>query len=326
MIVTVTTVVVLVIGLLSLGLALYGGYVSSAIVEGSKGDEELRQTSEQRYYLLGMIGIIVLVARLFDVPLFFWMLQSLVPYCPGAMCAYGVVNAGVPYSVIDIALKLFLPFAYGLWLIVELANRSQPRLPFMRQLARTFVFVLLPLVILDSVMDILFVASIKPVYVPCCSSFYDVNPPFSPSYIFGSGFGAALTALTVSVSIILILMQWVPRASGLMDILTVVTCGLAAILYVIMLHDSYAPLLLGIPTHHCPYCLFQEFPDTAFFSGLFWLGVASAGWRVALQAAWKTKHLAVDDIRPLIGFLRKVSSVALLFSMVSVVSHLALLL
>ncbi|RDE10727.1 MAG: hypothetical protein C4K49_12870 [Candidatus Thorarchaeota archaeon] len=326
MIVTVTTVVVLVIGLLSLGLALYGGYVSSAIVEGFKGDEESRHTSEQRYYLLGMIGMVVLIARLFDVPLFFWMLQSLVPYCPGAMCAYGVVNAAAPYSVIDVVLKLLLPFAYGMWLVMEFANRSQARLPFARQLARSFLFVLLPLVILDSAMDILFVASIKPVYVPCCSSIYDVNPPFSPSYIFGSGFGAALTALTVAVSIILVLIQWVPRASDLMDILTAVTCGLAAIFYVIMLHDSYAPLLLGIPTHHCPYCLFQEFPDTAFFSGLFWLGIATVGWRIALQATWKARQLALDDIRPSTSILRKVSSVAILFSMASLVSHLLLVL
>jgi len=325
MIVTVTTVVVLVIGLLSLGLALYGGYVSSAIVEGFKGGEESQHMSEQKYYLLGMIGVVVLIARLFTVPIFFWMLQSLVPYCPGAMCAYGVVNAGAPYSVIDVVLKLLLPFAYGLWLIVELANRGQPNLPFAGQLAKSFVLVLLPLVILDSAMDVLFVASIKPVYVPCCSSVYDVNPPFSPSSVLGSGFGTALMALAVSLSVILIVIQWVTHESSLMWILTMVTCGLAAVFYVVMVHDSYAPLLLGIPTHHCPYCLFQEFPDTAFFAGLFWLGVASAGWRVALQANWKTKHLAVDDTHRLTGFLRKVSSVALLFSMVSVVSHLLLL-
>jgi hypothetical protein len=99
-----------------------------------------------------------------------------------------------------------------------------------------------------------------------------------------------------------------------------------ALLYLVAIHDTYAPLVLGLPTHHCPYCLFQEFPDTAFFSGLFWVGVASAGWRIILEAAWKRKGLPLDSIKPLSGFLLKVSSVAILFSMVSMVSHLSLVL
>ena len=61
MIITVTTVVVLVIGALSLALALYGGYVSLSVVEGQTGNQEEQQNSEQQYYLLGMIGVIVLV-------------------------------------------------------------------------------------------------------------------------------------------------------------------------------------------------------------------------------------------------------------------------
>ncbi|MEE8182389.1 MAG: hypothetical protein V3T87_03655, partial [Candidatus Thorarchaeota archaeon] len=68
MIITVTTVVVLVLGVLSLGLAMYGGYVSLSITEGLEGNQEERHAAEQRYYLLGMIGIIVLTTRLLNVP------------------------------------------------------------------------------------------------------------------------------------------------------------------------------------------------------------------------------------------------------------------
>ena len=120
MIVTVTTVVVIVIGVLSLALALYGGYLSVSINEGLEGNEDEKQNSEQRYYLLGMIGIIVLFARILNVPIFFWMIQSLVPYCPGAMCSYGVINVGMPYSFIALVLKILLPFIYGIWLVIEI--------------------------------------------------------------------------------------------------------------------------------------------------------------------------------------------------------------
>jgi hypothetical protein len=326
MIVTVTTVVVFVIGILSLALALYGGYVAFGISEGASGESEVRQISEQKYYLLGMIGIIVLVARLLNVPIFFWMLQSLVPYCPGAMCVYGVINVGNPYSTIALVLKLILPFAYGLWITFEFANRREPFLPFLRKLAHSFALFLLPLVSIDSAVDLLLVASIQPVYAPCCSSIYDVDPPFSPSAIFGPQFGLAVVFLTVSLSIALILIQWFEKKAKILPYFTMIFALIAAFLYLVAVHDTLAPLVLGLPSHHCPYCLFQEFPDTAFFAGLFWIGVASAGWRSILEVSWQKNHLTEEHIKGLSRFLLKLSSITLLFSMVSLVSHILLVL
>ncbi|MHA2071305.1 MAG: hypothetical protein ACW985_05915 [Candidatus Thorarchaeota archaeon] len=326
MIVTVATVVVLVIGVLSLGLALYGGFISTTIMEGLEQGSEQHHQSEQKYYLLGMIGIIVLLSRVLIAPIFFWMLQSLVPYCPGAMCSYGVVNVSSPFSDIATTLKLLLPFAYGAWLVVELANRREPALPFMRSLARSFLILLLPLIIIDSATDILIVAAIRPVYAPCCSSVYDVDPPFSPSAILGSEFGMMLLLTTIALTFALIGIQWSKRIPERLPFLILALSALVSILYLVMLHDTYAPLVLGLTNHHCPYCLFQEFPDTAFFSGLFWFGVAAAGWRVILELVWKTREMSTENILSLSNILRKISSVALLFSLVSILSHLSMLL
>ncbi len=322
MIVTVTTVVVLVIGVLSLVLALYGGFLSLSITEKLDGDEEEKQSSEQRYYLLGMIGLIVLFARILNVPIFFWMIQSLVPYCPGAMCSYGVINVGLPYSIIALTLKIILPFIYGLWLVFEVSNRKQPMLPLIGNLARSFVMFLLPLVLLDSAVDLLLVASIRPVYAPCCSSVYDVDPPFSPSALFGPQFGMMVVLLTVIIAISLIAVQWFEDRSKYLPTLTLVLAGTVALLYLVTLHDTLAPIVLGLSEHHCPYCLFQEFPDTALFAGLFWIGIASAGWRVILEMIWQRKQLPQESISGLKDILLKLSSLSLLFSMVSLVSHL----
>ena len=322
MIVTVTTVVVLVIGILSLALALYGGFVSLSVVEGATGDHEEQQTSEQRYYLLGMIGVIVLVARLLNVPLFFWMLQSLVPYCPGAMCVYGVVNVGSPYSTIALVMKLILPFVYGLWIVFEFANRRQPILPFTRSLARYFLIALVPLVLIDSAVDVILVASIRPVYAPCCSSIYDVDPLFSPSALLGPQVGALILFLTVVLTLGLITIQWFSDRSKHLPTVTLILSLVVALLYFVTLHDTLAPLVLGLPDHHCPYCLFQEFPDTALFAGLFWIGVASAGWRTVLEVVWSRNPDQMVHSRNISHYLLKASSVCLLFSMVSLVSHI----
>ena len=322
MIITVTTVVVLVIGVLSLALALYGGFVSLSVVEGQTGNQEDQQTSEQRYYLLGMIGVIVLVARLLNVPIFFWMLQALVPYCPGAMCVYGVVNVGFPYSIIALATKLILPFIYGLWIVFEFANRRQPILPFTKNLARSFLLALVPLVLIDSAVDILLVASIRPVYAPCCSSVYDIDPPFSPSALFGPEIGMLIVLATVVVALVLISVQWFSDRSVKIPIVALILSLTVALLYLVTLHDTLAPLILGLPNHHCPYCLFQEFPDTAFFAGLFWIGVATAGWRASIEMVWNRNESQLEYSGNISGYLLKISSVCLLFSMVSLVSHI----
>ncbi|MHA2424278.1 MAG: hypothetical protein ACXAEF_05790 [Candidatus Thorarchaeota archaeon] len=322
MILTVTTVVVLVIGLLSITLALYGGYISSDIIDTQTDDSESSHKSEQKYYLLGMIGTIVLLARLLVVPIYFWMLQSLVPFCPGAMCVSGVMNVSEPYSTLSMVLKIFLPAAYGAWLLVEISNRREPTLPFVNQLARSFFIVLLPMLLVDSAADVLLVTSIRPAYAPCCSSIYDVDPPFSPSAILGPEFGMLVLIVTVVLSLFVIATQWLEIQKPVLSKLTVVLGISAAFLYLITIHDTLAPIALGLSNHHCPYCLFQEFPDVALFAELFWLGIASAIWRVLLEEVWNRRQLDLSTIEGTLTYLRKISSVAILFSMVSLVSHI----
>jgi hypothetical protein len=249
------------------------------------------------------------------------MLQSLVPFCPGAMCAYGVMNVGSPYSFIDLALKIVLPFAYGAWIVFELANRTHPELPLMTHLARSFLLLLLPMVVIEAAVDVLFVATVKPVFAPCCGSVYDVDPPFSPSALFGPEFGTFLLVVLVTLAAALVLVQWSdikPRLRLGPILILILSAGFV---YLLVLHDTYAPLVLGLPDHHCPYCLFQEFPDTALFTILFWVGIASAGWRAIMEWGWQHQSLNEQSIIPLSTALLKVSTVCILFSMVSLLSH-----
>ncbi len=321
MIVTVTTIIVLVVGLLSVLLGLYGAVTAVSILEEMDDGMEVTVPAEQKYYLLGLIGVVLLTTRLLVVPVFFWTLQSLVPYCPGAMCAYGVVNVGNPYSSLALILKLTLPFAYGMWLVVELSNRGQPRMPLLRWLVRSSLVVLFPMVLADASADILFIASVAPVYAPCCSSIYDVDPPFSPSAVLGPEWGAVVLVAAIVTAVVLAAFQWVDTLRPSHRLLALVLTSVSGLLYLVALHDTYAPLLLGLPTHHCPYCLFQEYPDTALFSALLWVGVAATGWRVGLESIWLRYGLEVADIDATRSVLRKVASVALIFSMTSMVSH-----
>ncbi len=324
MIVTATTVVLFVLGFLTLCLAIYGGRVALDIRSNLRGSTDQWYVAEQKYYLLAMIGLVVLIGRILAVPLYFWMLQFLVPYCPGAMCAYGVVNVSLPFSAIAVGLKVLLPAAYGFWIVTELSNREAPSLPFMGWLASAFLVVLLPCVIIDSTMDVLTVAAIRPVLAPCCSSVYDVNPPFSPSAILGPEIGVIILACTVVLSLLLVPLQFVEQTTRIGRATLAALAIIAGGLYLIALHDTYAPLVLGLSSHHCPYCLFQEFPDTALFSALFWVGVVGVLWRVGVETLWIRHGMSLAPIDSLRRWLRELSAVTLLFSVVSVVSHVVL--
>jgi len=322
MIITVTTIVLLVLAILSLALAFYGGYISLSITGNTTGRADGGEMAEQKYYLLGMIGVIVLAARLVAAPLFFWMLQSLVPYCPGAMCVSGVVNVSEPFSSFDMALKLIVPAVYGQWIFIEIANRRSKNLAMSDILARSFALVLLPLLVVESALDVLLVSLIQPVYAPCCSSVYDVEPPFSPSALFGPEVGIAVIAFTLILAAIIIAIQLVEVPLN-RRLLTTLTLGpLLGLFYLTAIHDTLAPVVLGLSNHHCPYCLFQEFPDTAIFAGLFWMGVAMSIWNVILEYVWSRNDLPTNDIEGILRLLRKASAVSLIFSLTSLISHL----
>jgi hypothetical protein len=178
------------------------------------------------------------------------------------------------------------------------------------------------LLLVDSAVDVILVSSFTPVYAPCCSSVYYVDPPFSPSAVFGPEFGLFIVVLTIVLSCVLIMLQWSKSQSRYVPITVLLISAVVALTYLTSIHDTLAPLVLGLPNHHCPYCLFQEFPDTALFAALFWVGVASAVWGVALKTLWIRRGLDTSEIQGTLTILRKVSSVSLLFSMVSMVSHL----
>ncbi len=317
---TVMSVVMLLMGVLSVALAIYGGVVALNIFD-IYDDTSQRHAIEGQYYLLTMIGMIVLSARILMAGLFFWTLESLIPFCPGAMCVYGVINAGNPFASIDSVLKVTLPFIYGTWIVIGMADKRHPQLPLLWSLTTSFLTILLPLVLLDSIMDVFVLSAIRPIFVPCCSSLYDVSPPFSPSALLGINLGPLLLTLTFLIMAGLIIMQWFQSTTRSHLVFTGSLAVMVAIIYLVTLHDTYAPMVLGLTSHHCPYCLFQEYPDIALFTVLFWIGIASVLWRVILEFIWTKRYLSKDLITDILSRLRKTSTVCLTFSLVSMLSH-----
>jgi hypothetical protein len=176
----------LAIALFALVVGLFAAFKAYKIDESEKtAASDQRYELEKDFYLVSTVGWMTLATRILAIPLFWVTVISLIPSVPGAMCEFGVFQAGSPYSWADFGLKLFTMFAFGGWLFFDFMNRKLKGSPFMGRLSRGFVM-LLPLLLIDALLDIAFFSSLKPLVVPCCmviysntaSSLFNIGCPF----------------------------------------------------------------------------------------------------------------------------------------------------
>lgn len=178
MIVNLYVTVDLAVALFALVVGSYTAFKAYKIQEGAKdASGDRRYELEKDYYLVSTVGWMTLGTRVLAIPLFFVTVISLIPSVPGAMCEFGVLQAGSPFSWADLALKLFTIFAFGGWLFFDFINRKLKSSPLMGNLSSIFVL-LMPLLFIDAALDIAFFGSLNPLVVPCCMVLYSPNSLF----------------------------------------------------------------------------------------------------------------------------------------------------
>jgi hypothetical protein len=154
--------------------AAYKAYKIEASIKGASADQ--RYELEKDFSLVSTVGWMTLGTRLIAIPLFWFTVVSLISSVPGAMCEFGVFQAGAPWSWADLGLKFFTMFAFGGWLFFDLINRRLKSSTMMASLSRGFVL-LLPLLFIDAFLDISFFGGLKPLVVPCCMVVYSNTTP-----------------------------------------------------------------------------------------------------------------------------------------------------
>ena len=183
MIINLYVAVDLAIALFALTVGSYAAYKAYKVDEGLKtASNDQRYEHEKNFYLVSTVGWMTLATRILAIPLFFVTVISLIPAVPGAMCEFGVFQAGAPFSWADLGLKLFTMFAFGGWLFYDFMNRRLKGSPLIGTISRGFVL-LMPLLFVDALLDLAFFGSLKPLVVPCCMVVY----PNSASGLFNIG-------------------------------------------------------------------------------------------------------------------------------------------
>lgn len=293
MILNVFSITEIFIGLLSTGLMGWVGIQAFRLYlrsDRSARPEDQTLLEDQSYLMLAA-AFLVLIIRLINWPLFYLTLQSFIPQVNGAMCIFGVTQVREPLTR---SLELMKPlgfFLIGGWLVIHHLDRATPTGPLLgRKLL--FLALLSLLVIADSLGDVILFLTLSPsVVVSCCTTVTDImDRPTStvPRSLLGTGYRPGLEILYFALNVGLIglcaffawVKKWDRGQRGQRSLLTV-TALLSlvnALIFLLVQIESFAPCFMGLPYHHCLYCLWQYVPDTILLYLLFILGTMAPGW------------------------------------------------
>jgi len=251
---------------------------------------------EKRSYLVVTLLSLGFFSRLMMIPLWFWILTSLIPSVPGAMCLLGVLQVNPIVSYSTTTLKFVLPAIYGYWLVLNFLDGKVPSQPFMK---RKMLF-LVPLgisVLLEVVFDTRFLLSIFPRQVGCCTSiFYE---PSKRGIVDGSSWIWVVASFISLMMVLGYIFRCFILEKRLGDfvkeksnrhifevILETLIILIIFALYIVALHVKISPLILNLPSNHCIFCLLQNSKTSllsfiAVFCGLtlitiyFWIAHSS---------------------------------------------------
>ncbi len=259
-----------------------------------KSDAEDQYRLEKKVYLIITVLFLGFCLRLFMFPLWFFSLHTMIPSVPGAMCLVGIHNINSPVSYVASGFKLVMPVFYVYWLILNLLDRGIETQPFMKHK----LWLLTPLgtlIIIETIMDAWFLFSVPPRQVSCCTSLFDVPRNDLLQIVSESSWLWVVVFYTLAL-ILLGEMAYFFRAQTksmhtgngwwfgkksfmLMETVFII---LIFITFIFSLHTKISPLFLGLPFHHCIFCLCQQVWDTlcsffmifagmSFFLVYFWI-------------------------------------------------------
>ncbi len=280
----------------------------------SSCDEEEKHLLEKDFYLAFSGIAVILLIRLFLVPIYFWTMQGFVPLIPGAMCLWGVFEA-VPAAWGALLLKFVLPIVYVGWMLLYYINGKSKANSLMQNMMAFFILIS-PLVIIDSGVDVLIFSAIRPLQVGCCSTAIDVGPQLVPGAIGAlSGQMQLLIVFFLMAGAFAFLLFLAAKHQKALWGALALSLPLAGV-YVLNMTEVLAPWLLHLPFHHCPFCLLQDHPLAVVFTTLIWLGIGSP-WLALMTNKMGRETLETRETETNVrNLLFKISGFAILMALI----------
>jgi len=213
---------------------------------------------EHRSELIATIVSWTLLFQMFSLAVFEITARSLAPFVPGAMCTVGILNSQILGWPV-LFLKMAALYLYGWWIVLHHVDKQVEGFPLTR-LKSWYLIVLLPVVLVDLLMQIGFFMGLDPsVITSCCGVVFEVQ---------GEGFGSSVASLPPKLTMGgLVGLVTILALSSLLMRRKITQCNCIA-----FASGSAGALLLGIagvisfvaphvymmPALHCPFIFLDE--------------------------------------------------------------------
>jgi hypothetical protein len=240
---------------------------------------------EKKVYLSMTLIVLGFYMRLALAPLWFFMLQSLVPSVPGAMCLAGVHLLKTPYSFISTTLKFLLPMAYGYWLELNALDRKIETQPLMRRKLYTLI-PLSGMMSIESFSDLRFLFAVRPRFVNCCSSLFDDSSSALLQKMTYRGWGWVIVFFVAAAALWGVSFFLWRRPRSRAGVLLWILSPLTLVAFILAVHTRLSPMLLHAEFHHCVFCVWQKLPDTIVVTAAVCVGC----WATLIYAATRNVY------------------------------------
>ena len=204
---------------------------------------------EKKSYLVLSVISLTLIIKVTLLPFFIYTLNELSAIIPGAMCGAGVIQVN-KYGELTLVLKSVIIILILLWISLNKEDQIAKNYPYFKKKMWFFIAIFI-LISIEFVLELLYftnISTLEPVL--CCSTIYKNESginliPFSISML-----QLPLLFYTLSISTLISLYL---KKSYLIFPLSILYAYVSyyAIVY------FFSPYIYQLPTHKCPFCMFQ---------------------------------------------------------------------
>lgn len=212
--------------------------------------DSIQYKLQKKNYLVATILFFVIVVKILLFIFFISSLDELSNVVPGAMCAAGIVGAN-EFGNILLFVKIFLIFAFGIWLIIDKLDLIAKDYPYVKIKYALFLF-LFVILIFEYTLDILYFSNISlKTPVLCCSVVFGASEALN-----GLPFGLSTNQLLILFYLFYLLI--ISTSISKNALLGFVSNFLFLFVAYFSLTYFFGTYIYELPTHKCPFCMLQK--------------------------------------------------------------------
>ncbi len=191
----------------------------------------------------------------------------------GAMCATGALTAnnfGMPLLLI----KITGVFLYGFWIVLHKFDIQSENYPLLKT-KYIYLLILLPFLIADIVLQIQYIANIKPdIITSCCAVVFGEST--ADSNLFGAVNKASLLKIFYGLCVLLYVLGWLCLKKRLkfLIIFNGIVWSFFLIISFLCITTIFSSYVYAMPYHRCPFCILK--PDYNYIGYVMYGSLVSA--------------------------------------------------